>query len=106
MEVRLIKYLLNLDGTEVKDASGKVATVKGVILDALLATYKDEMNLSGEEKVRRWDLALRLNKTSDPCEVSADEIVLMKNLVGKAYGPLVTGQVWATLEGKENAFEK
>jgi hypothetical protein len=98
MKIDLTQELKDFDGKVIPSASGKPATVKGVVIDALIATYQDEANLGGEEKLKRWELASKINKGD--FDLTAEDIVLAKKLVGKAYGPLVVGQVWNILEVK------
>lgn len=92
--------LKDLNDREIPGSDGNPATVRGVVMDALVAAYQDEAQLSGEEKLKRWELAMKIKNATDPTELSAEEISLAKKLVGKAYGALVVGQVWSVLEGK------
>jgi hypothetical protein len=100
MKVDFSKELIDLDGKTVdSSATDKTpATVRKVVCGALIASYPDEANLNPEEKVKRWNLALRVQKELDPIDFKTDEIALMKKLVGKAYGPMIVGQVWEVLE--------
>lgn len=98
MKIDFNVVLKNFDGEEIKNPKGESATLKSVAIEALLAVFQDEQSLSGEEKVKRWNLALKLYNNVD--DISVDEIVLIKSLVGKAYGALVVGQVWQLLENK------
>ena len=91
----------DMEGEVIKQPSGKNATLRGAAVDALLAQFQDEQNLSGEEKLKRWTLAKHIVKSKDaPCEVTAEDISLIKKLIAKAYGALVVGQAWEILEGK------
>ena len=100
MLVLLGKGIVDLDGKVINSLSGEPATVRGVVIEALLATFNDETHLSGEEKLKRWELASKIKNTADPVELTAEEITLIKKLVGKAYGPLVVGRTWKILEGE------
>ena len=100
MLVLLGKGILDLDGKAVNSLDGKPATVRGVVIEALLATFNDEAQLSGEEKLKRWELASKIKNSADPVELTVEEISLAKRLVGKAYGPLIVGQTWKVLEGE------
>jgi hypothetical protein len=40
-----------------------------------------------------------------PVELSPEEIVLIRKSVAKIYGPLVTGQMWQTLDAKPVEIE-
>jgi hypothetical protein len=74
-------------------------TLREVCAAALQGAYEDERTLSGEEKAKRLRLILRLNKQT-PCNMTTEEVVLVKACVAKAYGVLVVGQAWELLEGK------
>jgi hypothetical protein len=75
-------------------------TLRDAVKQALLATFEDERNLSLDEKVKRYDLYLKVKEIPDPAEFTSEEVVLMKKLVGKAYGVLIVGQAVKFLEGK------
>ncbi len=98
MKVNFSKELVDLNGKAINDTTGKPATLKGVSIDALMAVFQDEQNLSGEEKLKRYKLAVKIS--SGESEVSVEEISMVKKLIGKAFGALVVGQCWEILEGK------
>lgn len=103
MIVLLGKELKDFEGTTIDSTptdstpvtAGKIAT------NALLATFQDEPQLSGEDKLLRWELAVKIKNTPDPIELTAEEISLIKKLVGKAYSPMIVGQTWKILEGEK-----
>jgi hypothetical protein len=98
MQVAVGTILNDLDGNPI-DAAGKPATLAGVAITALLATYKGEENLSGEEKLSRFNIAMKIKNATDvACELTVEDVALVKKLIGKAYGPLVVGQAWKALE--------
>jgi len=65
-----------------------------------LATFEDERSLSGEEKVKRFVLATRIESNSNDMDFKVEDVAKIKQLIGKGYGPLVVGQAWEMLEGK------
>lgn len=77
-----------------------VATLRGICTNALVAQFQDERNLSGEDKVKRYDLALKITN-EDVLDLPHDDLALIQKLVAKMYGPLFVGQVWAMLDPKE-----
>jgi len=101
MVVNLGKGLFTLDGEIIPDMKNEPATVRGVAIEALFATFKGEENLSGEEKMKRWELASKIKAESDPVEMTVEEVALLKKLIGKAYGALIVGQAWKVLEGEK-----
>lgn len=91
MKIDFSKDILDLDGkpTELKlDAVSKTA---------LLASYPDEQNLSGDEKVKRFQLALKI--APKEVDVSVEDAALIKKLIAKGYATLVTARAWEILEG-------
>ena len=89
-----------LDGTEFKDSTGKVVplTLRAAAETALMASYPDEQNLSGQEKLKRYILATKIEKATKTLDLTTDEVTLLKTLIAKAYGPLVVGEAWAVLD--------
>ena len=85
-----------LDGTVMRigdTEKGKSLTLADVAENALLSDYRDEQNLDGVEKLKRWTLAKKIEDTKSSVTLNADEIALIKKLVGKAYNPLVYGEM-------------
>jgi hypothetical protein len=80
------------DGTET------TITLKSVCINALLAQYPNEKDLSGVEKFRRFDLARQINSGVE--EMPVEDVSLLKDLVGKAFMPIVVGSAWELMDGK------
>jgi hypothetical protein len=106
MAIDFTKPLTNLDGTAVKDAEGKdVNTTLGKVAEqSLLAVYADERDpqtgketITPEEKFNRWKLATKISGQKD-VSLTAEELALIKKLIGKAFPPLVVGQAWTMLD--------
>lgn len=91
--------LYQLDGKPFTDQAGKPVetTLGGVCEVALLSPYPDEPNLSGEDKVKRFSLAVKIRDKKD-VSLAAEEIALIKKLVAKAFPPLYVGLVWQLLD--------
>lgn len=97
------QVLTNLDGSPVVAQEGKPEPTLGAICEqALLATFADERDatgketIEGKEKFERWKLAAKVH--GKDVSLSAEELSLIKKLVGKAYGPLIVGQAWTMLD--------
>jgi len=95
MKINFNQAIKNIKGEVVKDL-----TLKSVSVEALLATFEDERSLSGEEKVKRFVLATRIESNSNDMDFKVEDVAKIKQLIGKGYGPLVVGQAWEMLEGK------
>lgn len=81
---------------ELVDGEQRPMTLGVVSVNALMGQYQDEQHLMGDEKFRRFQLAVRI--TEGVQEVSAEEITLLKRLIGKAYTPMVVGPAYMALE--------
>jgi len=74
-------------------------TLRSVCTNALLTQTQDEANLPGDEKVRRYRLALQI-ANEDVADLPPKDVALLQELVGKLYAALVVGQVWGMLDPK------
>lgn len=91
---------------EMTDIAGKVIPAEAgkpeplilqrVCEDALIASYPDEQTLPPSEKNLRFWLAVKIHNGEQ--NLSADEITLLKKVIGKAYGPLVVGRAYGMLD--------
>jgi hypothetical protein len=98
MKVTLSGSPVTLAGEPFKDETGKPFEYKSAIENAILAPYQDEQNLSGEEKLKRWKLALRIHDSEET--FTSEEITLMKSLAAKAFTTPIAAQIWLLLEGE------
>ena len=88
----------NFDGTDIEDKeSKKKLDFKTVCVNSLLAAHPNE-SPDGTEKLRRYDLAMQIYKDEKE-DLSAEEIVLLKELISKVFTTLVVGQVFKALDG-------
>lgn len=72
-------------------------TLGAVCISALMGVYQDEQSLSGEDKFKRYKLAERIN-AGGILEVSAEDIALLKKLIGKNWSAAVVGPAYEALE--------
>jgi len=99
MRIDFDAFLFNMDGTNLKDVTtGKErdCRLSTVCVNALLGENPHN-RISGEEKLKRYILATKIYKAGVQ-EVSAEEVSLMKQLIGEFYPPLITGQSMMMLE--------
>lgn len=91
--------ILNLDGSRISSVPGDdkspALTLGKVCEDALIANIPGDTP-NEAEKARRFWLALKVHAGDK--ELSADEVSLVKKVVGLAYGPLVVGRVIELLD--------
>ena len=99
MLVFLNVMLKDIDGLDLKDdRKDQPLTLKASILSALTANYRGEESLDGVEKLKRWELALKVKNAPDPTELTVEEIVEIKKLISKLFGTVVVGQTYKLLE--------
>jgi hypothetical protein len=96
MNINFNEPILNLNNETMEDEGG-VITLGRVTSNALLATFPDEKEVSGEVKAKRFKIALKAQEADG--DVTVEDVAEIKKLVGKAYGPLVVGRVFDILEG-------
>ena len=96
MKIDFSAVIKDLDGDAVKDGE-KEATLGRVACAALLASYADEQNLPAEDKVKRFRLAEIAAKGGER-EVKVEDVALIKQLIGKAFAPLVGGRAYDIIE--------
>jgi hypothetical protein len=75
------------------------ATLRWAAVEALL-TVPPKDTLPGEEKARRYDLALKIQESNGSIDLSVDDISFIKTLCDGHFAPLVMGQTRLMLEGK------
>ena len=98
MKINFDVAMKDMEGEEIKNGE-KVLTLKNVAVNALMATFEDEKNLSGDEKLTRYVLACKVRGGGE-CDLPVSDVATIKTLIGKAYGTLIVGQAWELLEGK------
>ena len=98
MRIDCATVLLDMGGNPLMDGESQV-TLKRVAVEVLKASFEDEKDLSGDDKRARYLLGRRISHVSDR-DLKSEEIVLLKKLIAKAYGPSVVGPAWLILEGE------
>ena len=107
MAINFDAKFLDLDGNEVKDrqlgADGKITenttTLGKCAANALLALTDADKDMTGETKVKRYDLAMRVVRGD--VSLKAEDISEIKKAIGKHYAPLIVGQAWRMLDPGE-----
>ncbi|HQR20126.1 MAG TPA: hypothetical protein PKV98_04630 [Burkholderiaceae bacterium] len=99
MKVNFSEVINNLQGSPIQVPDGektKDCTLAYVAAEALLA-FDPQVKESGETKAKSYALAVRLVKGGEQ-EVSAEDIVLLKNKIGDTFAPAVVGPCFELLE--------
>ncbi len=80
--------------------------LRDVLILALGVPPEDRKVLSGHDKRRLWRLA-NLISTADEVDLSAEEVVLLKEGIDRAYPwPFIVGQVWDLLDPADEVRPK
>ena len=103
MEIDMEQKLEDIEGN-VLEENGKHITLKSICINAALGHTESE-RLSGEQKLNLYELAIKIRK-GGVIDLTAEEIVTLKDRIGKLYYALVVGQGFDMLEGKEQKEEE
>lgn len=93
MKVDFTAPILDLSGQPVMDQNGKPAFV-GPLIEAALFTIQNQ--ISAEDSIKRFDLAMKVH---DGSEITISDAMLIKEVCARVYGPLAFGRIVAALEG-------
>jgi hypothetical protein len=85
--------ILKIDGTEYDDKAN-LATVSFM---ALTAQVPGDERMTGEQKLRQYKLAHLVHRGGVQ-EVSAEDVTLLKERIGKAFSVMVVGKAYELLE--------
>ena len=98
------------DGKQVEEPITTDLDLKHICVDALfnpeLGVDGRPVQVEGQEKFDRYYLASRLYSSNGIVELKSEQITLLKDLIGKGYGPIIIGQAWEALEGKRGLKAK
>lgn len=87
---------------EIFDRGGKSFPKKltlGAATDEALCQPLPFDQSTGQQKYDRYQLAERL-KPGGTIEVRVEDVAIIKEMIGRVFGPAVVGQAWDMLEGK------
>jgi len=102
--------LLDLDGKPVVGKVGRACptcghteeaedlTVGSALVQALTHTQREDTD--GTEKFNRFVLAQEVRKAKGEISLSAENVVMLKGLVGRLFNVVVTGRLFTILEGE------
>ncbi len=104
MKIALDTVLLGLPPEREKleqmvDGKKEEITLRDVCLQALLNADRDAK--AGPEKNKRFLLSLAIAEANKEYGLTAEDISLLKRLIGQIYTPLVVGRAYQLLEGEQ-----
>ena len=97
MTLDVTQVLTGLDGEAIKDGDTAIA-LRPICINALMAVLETDKGMSGEDKVKIWVLAGKIQK-EDVVELVAEDVALLKARIGAAYGPAIAGPAFMLLNG-------
>ncbi len=89
------------DDPFLKPGSTEPFCLRDAIIQALLSWDPNDRSVTGDDKDKQFKLYRKVLDNPDEVDFTSEEIVRLKELIGKGYGPLIVGQTWEMLEGKE-----
>jgi len=85
-----------MTGGSMKYDNDRKATLALVSIESLLSNYSDELKLSADKKLFRYDLANKV-KNGGEVDLTVEEIVEIKDVINKRFGTLVTAPAYKLL---------
>jgi hypothetical protein len=100
MKINFDSELKALDGAALQTGGNesKPFTLKLAAVEALMRDTDQDAKQSGEQKLKRFDLAERIFKGGE-IEITPEEAALIKERIGKGFTPAVVGPAFRLLNG-------
>lgn len=100
MKIDFKAPILDLAGKVLKNQAGVDFLLEEACTTALLGVNPDERGVSGAEKAARFKLAVRItNAGGEPLDLTPEEVVKLKDVVGAIWPPAVVGPAYEMLDG-------
>ena len=100
MKINLTTNLLDENKNPIKKDKETDIIVKDVLINSLISMVNGDEKLDGANKYEYYKLFKKIDEQEKELEIEAEEIVKIKERVGKVYNVLIVGQVYDILEGK------
>jgi len=97
MRVKVSALVVDYEGNPIAD--GKSPLTYRKVFTVALNTFDEKDKPAPEQMGHIYALSVKLHDSSE-IELSADDVVLIKERVGKTFNPLVYGRTCDVLEGK------
>lgn len=98
MKINFLTPLKALNGEDIKDSKGEIFMLRDAAVVALDSSAPEDGKLEGKEKYRRGHLASRIYGAKEPIALDVDDVKLVKDLIGRTYGPRVVNEAWDLLD--------
>lgn len=100
MKLNVTQVLKDIKGDDLLDSTVKEVTpitLRMVFVNALMIPEQED---TGAKKAEKYGLAIDIQR-NDEVQITAEQSALLKEVVGKSYGPMIVGPVFGILDGKE-----
>lgn len=98
MKVNFSKPIVNIQTDEPFKTNKGDMLLAHVCVEALLVVDQNDGKTGGEEKLRRYELAKKVSAGGE-INIKPEEATLLKDRIGKTYGPAVVGPAFEALNG-------
>ena len=98
MRIDFNQEIKDFRGEPMKGPDGDLFCLRDAAVMALDLQFKDSPALEAKEKYRRGDLARRIFRAREAIELEVGDVALIKEVIGKAYGPKIVVEAWDILE--------
>jgi hypothetical protein len=98
------QVLIGIDGKPLQNGDARTPTpltLGDAAVNALESQTPDDAKSSGAEKFKLDELARKVYRNKD-VTLSVEEIAIIKDRIGKVYGPMVVGAAWRILDPAQN----
>lgn len=95
MKINFEQKIFSIKGKPIKGNDGSDLDLETVCGSSLLTAGQ---NLNGEASFKQYKLAKKISSGGE-VEITVEEAAMIKDLVGKNWGPVVVGPVYEILEG-------
>lgn len=106
MKIDFSQKILTLEGEPMKTEKGEDFTLRNAAVVALDANTEDLKRLDAKEKYHRGDLAARIYRAKEPIKLDLADLALVKELIGKIYGPHIIHEAWNLIDPPDKAEEE
>jgi hypothetical protein len=95
MKINVTNRMNDFSGTVIKDEKDQFITLRSLIVNALLNGPSDNKE-DGMAKLTKGQLARRIFE-EDEVDINENEIIMIKDVCGKSYGPLAVLYIYEAL---------
>ena len=100
MKIDVEQVLTTISGEVLEIAEDTPITVKKTCVDVLLAITEADKGSNGEQKLRYYNLANKIQSGGE-VDLTAEEVVLLKERIGTICPTLIVGKMFEILDPRE-----